>query len=112
MHWTYSEKFTGAGGELIPLGQSAWGKVGGGRQVWIRVEGRGMKRGSAGSCWRLHHSPRSLQGEGSSSFAFQRAFPVVQMAGGSLPRHSIPLISSQGRDSQEQDVIQSVEGGR
>lgn len=29
MCWTYSEKFTGAVGEFIPLGQSTWG---GGRQ--------------------------------------------------------------------------------
>lgn len=75
------------------------GKVGGKRQVWIRIEGTGMKRDSTGSRWRLHHSPRSVQGEGSSSFAFQRAFPAVQMAGGSLPRHLFSLISSQGRES-------------
>lgn len=36
----------------------------------------------------------------------------MQMAGGSLPRHSFPLISSQGRDTREPDAIQTVEGGR
>lgn len=97
---------------VLEVGQSARGEVGGERQVWICVEGMGMKRGSAGSHWRLHHSPRSMQGEGSSSFAFQRAFPVVQMAGRSSPRHSFPLISSQDRDTQEPDGIQALESGR
>lgn len=64
-----------------PSGTKHMGEVGGERQVWICVERTRMKQGSAGSCWRLHHSPRGLQGEGSSSSRFQRAFPRCRWPG-------------------------------